>query len=126
EGELHGTRGPVLGGDVAPFAVVAAREGDAVSLFLADLGGAGVVRSPLRTVDPTRSVASVSFAGTPAERLGAAGGGWALIDRLFDRAAVLVAFEQVGGGPAALDIAREDAPGRLALGPPHASVPARQ
>jgi alkylation response protein AidB-like acyl-CoA dehydrogenase len=123
-GALTGTKAPVVDGDVADFAVVAARDGASLSLHLVDLGGAGVTRTPLKTVDPTRSVASVSFAGTPAEPLGVPGAGAALVERLLDRAAVLVAFEQVGGGQAALDMAREYALGRFAFGRPIASFQA--
>ena len=48
-GVLNGTKAPVVDGDVADFAVVAARDGRAVSLFLVDLRGAGVSRTPLET-----------------------------------------------------------------------------
>jgi len=123
-GVLNGTKAPVVDGDVADFAVVAARDGRAASLFLVDLRGAGVSRTPLETVDPTRSVASITFANTPAEPLGEPGAGWPLLERVLDRAAVLVAFEQVGGGQAALDMAREYAVGRFAFGRPIASFQA--
>ena len=124
-GAVTGTKAPVLDGDVADFAVVAARdERGAVSLCLVDLNGPGVTRAPLKTVDPTRSVAQITFAGAPAQPLGAAGGGWELVERLLDRAAVLIAFEQVGGAQAALDMAREYAIGRFAFGRPIASFQA--
>src|SRR5205823_5085385 len=124
-GALMGTKAPVVDGDVADFAVVAARDGAAASLFLVDLHSPGVSRAPMTTVDPTRSVARISFANTPAERLGQPGAaGWALLERLLDRAAVLIAFEQVGGGQAALDMAREYAVGRFAFGRPIASFQA--
>ena len=123
-GALDGTKAPVVDGDVADFAVVAARDGRSVSLYLADLHGAGVSRSPFKTVDPTRSVATITFASTPAEPLGEPGAGWTLIERVLDRAAVLVAFEQVGGAQAALDMASEHAMGRFAFGRPIASFQA--
>jgi len=123
-GALSGTKAPVVDGDVADFAVVAARDGRGVSLYLADLHGPGVSRSPLKTVDPTRSVAAIAFASTPAEPLGEPGAGFPLIERVLDRAAVLVAFEQVGGAQAALDMAREYAMGRFAFGRPIASFQA--
>jgi acyl-CoA dehydrogenase len=75
-------------------------------------------------VDPTRSHAKLTFEGAPAERLGAPGQGWALLQRLLDRAAVLVAFEQVGGAQAALEMARDYALGRFAFGRPIASFQA--
>ena len=124
-GAVTGTKAPVLDGDVADFAVVAARdERGSVSLGLVDLTGPGVTRAPLKTVDPTRSVGQITFAGAPAQALGPAGGGWELVERLLDRAAVLIAFEQVGGAQAALDMAREYAIGRFAFGRPIASFQA--
>ena len=116
DGRLSGAKWPVADGDVATFAVVVAREGAGVSLFLVDLAGAGVSREPVATVDPTRSHARVSFAQAPAERLGPAGEGGKLLGAVLDRAAVLVAFEQVGGAQAALEMARDYALGRFAFG----------
>jgi alkylation response protein AidB-like acyl-CoA dehydrogenase len=116
-GSVTGTKLPVMDGDVADFAVVAATEpGGRTGLFLVDLKGAGVTRTPLTTVDPTRSHARLVFDGAAAEPLGAPGAGWPLVERLLDRAAVLVAFEQLGGAQAALDMAREYAIGRFAFG----------
>jgi alkylation response protein AidB-like acyl-CoA dehydrogenase len=117
-GRVSGTKIPVADGDVADFAVVVAGEGNRAraGLFLVDLSGPGVTRTPVATVDPTRSHARLVFDGATAEPLGASGGGWPLVDRLLDRAAVLVAFEQLGGAQAALDMAREYALGRFAFG----------
>jgi acyl-CoA dehydrogenase len=124
-GRLSGAKAPVADGDVADVAVVAARgDGGGVSLFLVDLGSQGVARTVMPTVDPTRSHARLTFDGAPVEALGAAGDGAALLERVLDRAAVLVAFEQVGGAQAALDMAREYAMGRFAFGRPIASFQA--
>jgi alkylation response protein AidB-like acyl-CoA dehydrogenase len=129
DGKVSGTKTPVADGDVADFAVVAARTADgagddALSLLLVDLKGPGVKRTAVKTVDPTRSHATIVFDGAPAEPLGATGQGWALVRTVLDRAAVLVAFEQVGGAQAALDMAREYAMGRFAFGRPIASFQA--
>jgi alkylation response protein AidB-like acyl-CoA dehydrogenase len=124
DGRLTGVKMPVPDGDVADFAVVAARTDHGVGVFAVDLHAAGVTRAPVRTIDPTRSHAHIAFAGAPAEPLAAGGDGWSLVERLLDRAAVLVAFEQVGGAQAALDMAREYALGRFAFGRPIASFQA--
>jgi len=114
---LTGTKVPVADGDVADFAVVLAAQGDGrAGLFLVDLKGPGVTRASLATVDPTRSHARLVLDGAPGEPLGAPGQGWPLTERLLDRAAVLVAFEQLGGAQAALEMAREYALGRFAFG----------
>jgi acyl-CoA dehydrogenase len=124
QNRLTGAKLPVADGDVADFAIVLAGADDEASLFVVDLAGPGVAREPVRTVDPTRSHARLVFTDATAEPLGPAGAGWSLIDRLFDRAAVLIAFEQVGGAQAALDMAREYALGRFAFGRPIASFQA--
>jgi alkylation response protein AidB-like acyl-CoA dehydrogenase len=120
DGKINGTKLPVADGDVADVAVVATSD----ALCLVDLKGPGVTRTPVKTVDPTRSHARLTFDGAQAELLGGSGQGWALTQRLLDRAAVLVAFEQVGGAQAALDMGREYAMGRFAFGRPIASFQA--
>ncbi|MGH7300405.1 MAG: acyl-CoA dehydrogenase family protein [Candidatus Rokuibacteriota bacterium] len=116
-GRVSGAKLPVMDGDVADFAIVVASDGGGrAGLFLADLAGPGVTRATVATVDPTRSHARIVLEGAPAEPLGAAGEGWPLVERLLDRAAVLVAFEQIGGAQASLDMAREYALGRFAFG----------
>jgi alkylation response protein AidB-like acyl-CoA dehydrogenase len=113
-GKLSGVKIPVTDGDIADVAVVLANEGGRAGLFLVEL--AGVKRETLKTLDPTRGVARLTFDGAPAERLGAAGEGFALTEAVFDRAAVLLAFEQVGGADRCLEMAKEYAMGRYAFG----------
>jgi len=117
-GRVSGTKIPVTDGDVADFGIVVAGEAvrERAGLFLVELTGPGVTRTSVTTVDPTRSHARIVFDGAAAEPLGAPGAGWPLVERLLDRAAVLVAFEQLGGAQAALDMAREYALGRFAFG----------
>jgi len=117
-GTLSGRKSPVADGDIADFAVVAAHDGDAtaLSLYLVDLRGAGVVREALPSIDPTRSQARIDFTRAEAEPLGAPGQGAAILAEVFDRAAVLVAFEQVGGADQALETACAYAQERFAFG----------
>ncbi|MCW5772360.1 MAG: acyl-CoA/acyl-ACP dehydrogenase [Rhodospirillaceae bacterium] len=123
-GRLDGAVPVVLGGDSADFAIVAARDGGSISLFLADLAAAGVARTPLATLDPSRGHARLDFAGAAAERLGAAGEAWPILSRVLDRAAVLVAFEQLGGAERALELARDYALERHAFARPIGSFQA--
>ena len=115
---------PVTDGDVADLAVVLAKEGGQLGLFLVDLAGAGVARETLKTLDPTRGVAKLTFTGAAAERLGAAGEGMALAEQVMDRAAVLLAFEQVGGADRGLEMAKDYALERYAFGRPIGSYQA--
>jgi len=124
-GRLTGEKLPVADGDAAGIAIVLARGGDgALSLVLADLQGSGVARSSLDSLDPSRSQAKLAFSNAPVETVGAAGKGWELAEKVLDRAAVLMAFEQLGGAQRALEITREYAMGRYAFGRPIASFQA--
>ncbi len=122
---VSGTKIAVADGDVADLAIVAARTPSrGVSLFLVELAAAGVTRTPVQTIDPTRSHATLGFDAVDAEPLGAAGGAWAIVDAVYDRAAVLVAFEQLGGADRALELARDYALERFAFGRPIGSLQA--
>ena len=123
-GKLYGAKSPVPDGDVAHFAIVVARTGTASTWTLVDLTGPGVERIPVQTLDPTRSHAEVRFDGAPARPVGPTGQGWSLKDRLFDRAAVLFAMEQVGGADACLAMSVDYAKGRYAFGRPIGSFQA--
>ena len=120
-GKLDGVKVPVADGDVANFAVVLVRSGEgqgerALSLAIVDLDGAGISRRTVKTVDPSRSQAELTFKGATAELLGAAGDGWDIARRVLDRAAILMAFEQVGGADACLVMAKDYALNRYAFG----------
>jgi alkylation response protein AidB-like acyl-CoA dehydrogenase len=115
-GRLTGTKIPVTDGDVADIAIVLAQEGGRAGLYLVDLKAAGVSRETLKSLDPTRGVARISFDGAGAERLGEAGRGFDVLQSILDRAAVLLAFEQLGGADKCLEMAKEYALGRYAFG----------
>jgi alkylation response protein AidB-like acyl-CoA dehydrogenase len=123
-GRLDGVKIPVADGDVADFAVVAAQAAEGLSLFLVDLNGAGVTRTQVATIDPSRSHARIDFEGAAAEPLGTAGGGWPIVEAVFDKAAVLTAFEQLGGADRALEMAVAYARERMAFGRPIGSFQA--
>ncbi len=78
----------------------------------------------VETIDPTRSHARVKFDNAPADRSEADGDGWDLRGKVFDRAAVLFAMEQLGGSDACLQMACDYARGRYAFGRPIGSFQA--
>jgi alkylation response protein AidB-like acyl-CoA dehydrogenase len=128
-GVLNGIKKPVADGALADFAIVVARTGSAgregdISLFLADLKGGGVEIKELTNLDPTRGQAEISFKNCKAEPLGKAGDGWSILTQVLDRAAVLTAFEQVGGADRALEMGRDYALDRIAFGRPIGSFQA--
>jgi hypothetical protein len=128
-GTLNGVKKPVPDAALADFAVVAARTGSSgrendISLFLVDMKGGGVEVKELTNVDPTRGQAEVTFRNCKAEPLGAAGEGWSILTQVLDRAAVLTAFEQVGGADRALEMGRDYALDRIAFGRPIGSFQA--
>jgi alkylation response protein AidB-like acyl-CoA dehydrogenase len=123
-GKLNGTKIAVPDGNVANLAVVAAKTAKGVSLALVDLTAAGVSQEAVESIDPTRASAKVSFADAPAELLGVDGGGWDLLQDVLNRAAVLTAFEQLGGADQAFEITKEYMLGRYAYGRPVASFQA--
>jgi acyl-CoA dehydrogenase len=120
DGKLTGTKLPVPDGGAAGVAVVVASNG----LYLVDLAQDAVTVTDVSTLDPTRGHSRIDFAGAHTEPLGDPADGWALTEKVLDRAAVLFAWEQVGGSEASLEMAKEYALGRYAFGRPIASYQA--
>ncbi len=124
-GLLTGNKRPVCDGAIADLLVVSAINANGtVAWYLVTADANGVGREPLQCIDPSRSMASLSFDHTPAEPMLARNNSNALHAELMDRAAVLFAFEQVGGAQACLDMAREYTTQRYAFGRPIGSFQA--
>lgn len=128
-GSLNGFKKPVPDGAIADFAIVAARTGPGeretdIGLFLVDLKAGGVEAKTLTNLDPSRGQAELTFRNCKAEPLGAAKQDWAILTQVLDRAAVLMAFEQVGGADRALEMGRDYALDRIAFGRPIGSFQA--
>jgi len=128
-GQLNGVKRPVPDGAIADFAILAARTGSGgretdISLYIVDLKGEGVEVKALTNIDPTRGQAEITFKNCRAEPLGRADEGWSIITQVLDRAAVLIAFEQVGGADRALEMGRDYALDRIAFGRPIGSFQA--
>jgi alkylation response protein AidB-like acyl-CoA dehydrogenase len=119
-GRLNGTKVPVTDGEAATFAIVLVNTGGAgdraLSLAIVDLAQSAVKKRRVETIDPARKHAELTFDNAAAELLGGEGDGWRLLERLYDTAAVLFAFAQVGGAEAAMWMARDYALQRQAFG----------
>lgn len=101
-GKLHGTANGVPDALAAHAALVLA--GDTLAII--DLADAAVSRDAQASLDPTRPLGQLRFDGAAADVL-LASGGRAAAQTLNQGAAVLLAFEQVGGADAALYAARD-------------------
>lgn len=113
-GRLTGVKAPVLDGMIAGVAVVTAVDGSgAPQLVLCDLNQPAVERTPVGMVDPTRPAARLRFDGAVVEPLSSEAEAWTL---LRDRAAVFLAFEQLGAAETALATAKAYALDRSAFG----------
>lgn len=115
-GKLSGKKTAVLHGAIADKAVVLATENDQPGLYLVDLSASGVSRKSLTSIDPTLPLAELTFDAVAAEKLADCKDIQTLLDTLYDRAAVLLAFEQIGGCDAALAMGKEYTVGRYAFG----------
>tara|TARA_R110002095_G_scaffold151490_2_gene131090 strand:- start:26667 stop:27773 length:1107 start_codon:yes stop_codon:yes gene_type:complete len=120
-GKLTGVKEPVADGMCADFVLVMAKQDQKDGLYIVDLNADGVERELVKTVEGIREHARISFDNAPADLLVQ---GKEAIDELFDRAAILFAFEQVGGAQACLDMAIEYAKERYAFGRPIGSFQA--
>lgn len=114
-GKVTGVKIPVADGDCADIAIVVANSGGDLSLSVVNLKGDGVTSETITTVDPTRSHARVTFDNAEAEVLDSVDARVALT-KVMNRAAVLMAFEQIGGAEQCLKMARDYAIERYAFG----------
>ncbi|MDH5307046.1 MAG: acyl-CoA/acyl-ACP dehydrogenase [Myxococcales bacterium] len=124
EGRVRGCKIPVADAARAGIALVAVRDAESARLVLVDLSGEGVEVGALRSFDPSRPLGRIVLRDAPGELLGADGGDAALIEHLMDRAAVLMAFEQLGGAERAFELTRAYCLDRFAFGRPIASFQA--
>jgi alkylation response protein AidB-like acyl-CoA dehydrogenase len=122
---LTGLKPMVPDASVADWLVVAARTAasrrpDAeITLFLVESGAPGASLTPAQGIDLTRRASSLRLEGVrvPATRvLGRTGSGWATLERVFERAAAVLAAETVGVAARALDLATTYAKERIQFG----------
>ena len=120
-GKINGYKSPVSDGEAADIMIVAANSDNraghnSLSLYLVETTTDGVTRKSLETIDPTRPACSITFDNVAAELIGEEGMAWEMIENIFNRAAVLYSFEQVGGAQVSLDEAKKYSMERFAFG----------
>jgi alkylation response protein AidB-like acyl-CoA dehydrogenase len=123
-GRLTGTKRAVPDGTAAHFCIALAESDRGPTLALVDLEAGDVRREPIPSLDPSRPLSRLHFDDAAAETLGDEGAGWRLFETLRERAAVLQAFEQIGGAERALELTRAFTLERHAFGRPVASYQA--
>jgi acyl-CoA dehydrogenase len=111
---LTGAKAPVLDGMAATVAVVIARNDAGIGLYWVELDQPGITRTAEPGIDDSRKLARFVFDGAVARRIGTSDA--STLEMLFDRAAVLFAFEALGGASAALDMGVAYAKQRYAFG----------
>ncbi len=121
---LRGRAPLVLHGDVASVLFVTARTGTGMSLFAVDADSDGLSRRPLPSLDQTRRLASVEFAGTPARLIGPEGGTSGVIETVLDRAAAALAADALGVAERSLEVTVDYAKTRHQFGRPIGSFQA--
>ncbi|MFD2421875.1 acyl-CoA dehydrogenase family protein [Amycolatopsis pigmentata] len=115
---LTGDAPYVLDGDTADLVLVAARSADGIGVYAVE----GVMAAPVGTSDQTRRIASLTFTGTPATRIGGAE-----VAAAAHRAGItMLACEQAGGAAFCLDQAVQYARVRRQFGRPIGSFQAVQ
>ena len=127
--KLSGSKLPVNDGMVADVLIVAANSDsnqnhNSLSLYIVETNQDVVESKLLETLDPTRPSSQTVFHNAECDQLGDKGEGWSMIENILNRAAVLFAFEQVGGAQTSLDEAKKYSVERYAFGKPIGSFQA--
>jgi len=124
KGRLTGSKIAVGDGASADWCIVVSLADAGPTLALVDLKANGVKREVMPSLDPSRPLARFQFDSTPSQTLGSEGSGWELYEQLRERAAVLQAFEQIGGAERTLELTRDFTLERFAFGRPVGSYQA--
>ena len=114
--KLTGVKIAVPDVGIATHMIVVASSKQATDLRLVDLSDPSIIITPQKNIDTSKAFYKVEFNNTPSQLLGDTGKGWDYIQDLLNQAAVLFAFEQIGGAQAALDMAKAYAIERFAFG----------
>ncbi|MDJ0847104.1 MAG: acyl-CoA dehydrogenase family protein [Myxococcota bacterium] len=118
---LDGVKSYVVDGAIADLVVVVGRRPgsrgeDGLSFFVVRGDAPGLERQLLSSLDPTRKLARLRFAGVRAELIGEEGAGAPALARTLDLAAVALANEMAGGAEKVLETTVEYAKTRVQFG----------
>lgn len=108
-GKASGTKLPVPDALAADFIILSGQDG----LYLVETKAAGVTIDAVETIDLVRRSAKVTLSGAVVEPLD---GGRAGLEKFLQSAAILLAFEGLGGADAAMEMALAYSKDRVAFG----------
>ncbi|MCZ4077997.1 acyl-CoA/acyl-ACP dehydrogenase [Rhodococcus sp. H36-A4] len=121
DGTLTGVAEYVLDGLYADVLVVAASDDGTVSLYEVDPSAAGVTRRDTPTMDPTRRLSTVEFAGVTGRKIDTAPD---TLAKVRDIACTALSADQIGAAAASLDMTVEYSRTRVQFGRPIGSFQA--
>jgi len=115
---LSGVASFVTHGQIADTILVAARAGEAMTVFEVDAGAAGMTNTALPAFDRTSRLARITFSQTPARVLAHGRSAWGAVETALDMARVALAGEQAGGARRVLEMTVDYAKTRVQFGRP--------
>lgn len=115
-GNLSGHSAPLAYGEQADYAILPAVENGQPVLVLLDLKQTAISRKKLAALDEVVPFARIGAIAAPAERLSQGQSAIEAMNRVVNQAAVLTAFEQLGGAEAALEMSQAYALERYTFG----------
>ena len=121
---VTGSKTLVVDGADADVLLVAAAGPEGPVVLAVEAGAAGVTAAPLRVLDPTRPLATVSCRGSRGRLLAGPEPAGGALDRMRDRTRAALACEQTGGTAAALEMSVRQACDRVQFGRPIATFQA--
>ncbi len=110
---LTGVKNYVLDGLAAGVYYVLADTEDGTAVFAVSRDAAGLVATPLSTVDPTRKLCTLSLRDTPGRLVGEIGSGETAFTDALEAGGLALISEQAGGAQRAMRMAAEYAGTRL-------------
>ena len=114
--KINGVKIAVPDAGMASHMIVIVKSNTGTDLRLVDLDDDSITVTQQKNLDTSRAFFKVEFNDAPSKLIGESGKGWTYIQHLLDQAAVLFAFEQVGGSQASLDMAKAYSMERFAFG----------
>jgi alkylation response protein AidB-like acyl-CoA dehydrogenase len=116
DGRLTGVAGFVTHGQIADVILTLAQTPEGLALFEVSPKAEGLSIKALPTFDHTLRLAELTFASTPARRLGGARPAWEAVEAALNLVNVALAGEEAGGARRGLDMAVDYAKTRAQFG----------